>query len=132
MDQSDDIVLETRQDLTDFIKTTDYQFVVLKFYANWCAPCTHISPKVHELMENKAKQFEAETKKFIFIEVNVDECFDLYAFLKSKKMVRGIPTMFVYDTNIARQGEEAHMFIPQASVAGTNMDEISRVVGLVK
>ena len=57
-----------------------------------CAPCKVIGPKVKNMVLEKAEQLKSHENKFIYIEVDVDECFDLYAFLKSKKMVRGIPT----------------------------------------
>jgi thioredoxin 1 len=124
MENNTEIILETRTDLVDFLKSTQYEYTILKFYADWCAPCKHIGPKVHSLVEQTAQKFSNEENKFIFIEVNVDECFDLYAFLKSKKMVRGIPTMFLYSKKVYENVEDNHKFIPQASVSGTKENEI--------
>ena len=49
-------------------------------------------------------------------EIDVDECFDLYAFLKHKKMVNGIPVFLAY----ARGVTEA----PIASVTGAGVADI--------
>lgn len=122
-----EIILETRHDLVEYLKATPYDYVILKFYADWCAPCKHIGPKVRNIVEQTADKFSNEENKFIFIEVNVDECFDLYAFLKSKKMVRGIPTMFLYSKKVYENVEDAHKFIPQASVSGTKEAEIQHL-----
>ncbi len=42
--------------------------------------------------------------------VGVDDCFDLYAYLKQKKMVSGIPAMLAY-----KKGNES--YAPDASVS---------------
>jgi hypothetical protein len=49
-------------------------------------------------------------------EVNVDECFDLYAFLKHKKMVNGIPVFLAY----AKGMNEG----PIASITGASIPDI--------
>lgn len=124
----EEIILETRTDLVNFLKETEYEYVVLKFHANWCAPCKVIGPKVKDMIMKKAEELQNHKNKFIFIEVDVDECFDLYAFLKSKKMVRGIPTMFLYKKEIFSQADEAHMFIPQSSVSGAKESDIQSLI----
>jgi hypothetical protein len=50
------------------------------------------------------------------MEVDVDECFDLYAFLKHKKMVNGIPVFLAY----ARDVNEG----PIASITGASLPDI--------
>lgn len=50
------------------------------------------------------------------IEVDVDECFDLYAFLKHKKMVNGIPVLLAY----AKGMNEG----PIASITGASIPDI--------
>lgn len=131
MDKSEDIILETRNDLVNFLKTSPYEYVILKFHADWCAPCNHIGPKVRAIADETAQKFAEHENKFIFIEVDVDECFDLYAFLKSKKMVRGIPTLFFYSKKIYSVMEENHIFIPQSSVSGTKENEIKQLFNLI-
>lgn len=49
--------------------------------------------------------------------VDVDECFDLYAYLKQKKMVSGIPVMLAY-----KAGNTT--YAPDASVSGTDENEL--------
>ena len=93
---SDSPELETRQDLVSHLKNTKYEYTVMKFTASWCAPCQKIQPDLDNILENMSSKFSNNPDKFQYISVDVDENFDLYAFLKSKKMVRGIPTIFLY------------------------------------
>ena len=70
---------------------TQYNVIILKFYANWCGPCKTIAPyvsqKVNELKINP-------NKKFIFLEINVDDNLsqNLASFLK----VNSLPTIMSF------------------------------------
>ena len=79
------------------------------------APCKAISPFVHECVKN------AEGKSFQFFEVNVDEAFDLYAFLKSKKMAKGIPTILLYKKS---EFTNDTYYIPHNGVTGAKKNDI--------
>jgi hypothetical protein len=50
-------------------------------------------------------------------DIDVDECFDLYSFLKSKKMVNGIPAILAYYKNNLN-------YIPSDSVLGANAEQV--------
>ena len=130
--EKEEIILETRNDLVNYLKETKYEYVILKFHADWCAPCKVIGPKVKNMVIEKAEQLKSHENKFIYIEVDVDECFDLYAFLKSKKMVRGIPTIFLYKKEIYSKSEESQLFIPQTSISGAKEQEIQNLINLIK
>ena len=129
----EEIILETREDLTSFLKNTKYEFVILKFYADWCKPCKQITPFIEKVINEKTKKFEAGKvkNKFIFVSVDVDECFDLYAFMKKQKMINGIPALFLYSKKIYNQNDEKEMYIPQASISGTNESKISQVLNFI-
>lgn len=64
--------------------------IILKFEAEWCGPCKKLEPSFIELI-NKNKSFIHEV-----IKIDVDECFDVYAFMKNKKMINGIPAVLAY------------------------------------
>ena len=132
-EETEEIILETREDLTFFLKNTPYEFVILKFYADWCKPCKQITPFVEKIMNEKAKKFESRgvKNKFIFVSVDVDECFDLYAFMKKQKMINGIPALFLYSKKIYKQNDEKQMYIPQASISGTDETKISKVLDFI-
>lgn len=129
-----EIILETREDLNKFLTTSKYDFTILKFQAEWCKPCKSIASFVHEVVEEKIQHFDKMNvkNKFIFVEVDVDECFDLYAFLKRKKMINGIPAIFLYSRELYTKADPNEVYIPHGSISGTNQDEIRKVLDYIK
>lgn len=89
--------------------------LVFKFGAEWCAPCNKIKDFVGTLVEESLKT--RPDGSLVFYEVDVDECIDVYGFLKSKKMIRGIPAIMLYD-----KGNES--YIPDSSVSGSDNNDI--------
>tara|TARA_B100000927_G_scaffold224645_1_gene184410 strand:- start:1296 stop:1694 length:399 start_codon:yes stop_codon:yes gene_type:complete len=63
--------------------------MVFKFGADWCAPCQSIKDDVEHY-------FAQTPDNVICFDLDIDESFDLYAFLKSKKMVTGVPSILAY------------------------------------
>ena len=63
--------------------------IVLKLGASWCGPCAKIKNVVHAF-------FATSPEKVVCGDIDVDISFDFYSFLKSKKMVNGIPVMLCY------------------------------------
>lgn len=63
--------------------------LILKLGADWCGPCKQVQQLVYEQM---ALCDESITN----VIVDVDESFDLYAYLKTKKVVTGIPALLGY------------------------------------
>lgn len=64
--------------------------VLVKFGAEWCGPCKKIDPLVTEWFS----RLSSETVQCYMLDV--DENFELYGFLKNKKMVNGIPAILCY------------------------------------
>ena len=64
--------------------------LIIKFGAEWCGPCKQIQKQVHDWFD----RMPATVQGFI---IDVDESFELYAFLKTKKMVNGVPVILCYD-----------------------------------
>ena len=60
--------------------------VIMKLGATWCNPCKVIAPVIHAF-------FASSPQNVICADIDVDESFDLYAVLKQKKMVNGIPVI---------------------------------------
>jgi len=96
---------------TDFATITDNNpgILIFKFTADWCGPCK----KIKEYTYNKSNDLP---NHITMLEVDVDECFDLYAFLKHKKMVNGIPVFLAYARGI-NEG-------PIASITGASLPDI--------
>ena len=63
--------------------------MVFKFGADWCAPCQTIKDDVEQYFANTSNNV-------LCFDLDIDDSFDLYAFLKSKKMVTGIPSILAY------------------------------------
>jgi thioredoxin-like negative regulator of GroEL len=78
--------------------------IVLKLGAEWCGPCKQIKHIVHAF-------FATSPTDVVCGDIDVDQSFDFYSMLKSKKMVNGIPVMLCY-----KKGNET--FIPDDIVTG--------------
>ena len=63
--------------------------MVFKFGADWCKPCQTIKDDVEQYFANTPDNV-------LCFDLDIDESFDLYAFLKSKKMVTGVPSILAY------------------------------------
>jgi thioredoxin 1 len=90
----------------DFLKllTNNPGLVIVKLGAEWCGPCKKIAPVLEGF-------FATSPDNVICADIDVDESFDYYAYLKSKKMVNGIPVILCY-----KKGNTS--FIPDDSVTG--------------
>lgn len=80
--------------------------IILKLGATWCGPCNLIKDVVHGF-------FATSPAEVICGDIDVDESFDFYAMLKSKKMVNGIPVILCY-----KKGNTT--FIPDDSITGAD------------
>ena len=80
--------------------------VILKLGAEWCGPCKQIKHIVHAF-------FATSPLDVVCGDIDVDQSFDFYSMLKSKKMVNGIPVMLCY-----KKGNET--FIPDDMVTGAD------------
>lgn len=63
--------------------------VIVKLGAEWCGPCKKIKPVLEAF-------FASSPANVVCADIDVDESFDFYAALKSKKMVNGIPVILCY------------------------------------
>ena len=84
--------------------------IILKLGASWCKPCKMIQPTLD-------KHFASSPPEVICCDINVDESSDLYAFLKAKKMVNGIPVVLCYVKG-------NHTFVPDDGVTGADLKEL--------
>ena len=103
--------IESRQFFMDMLKKNP-GYIVIKLGADWCMPCKHIHNHVHEFFSLCPQD------NVICFDLNVDECGDVYSFLKSKKMVNGIPAILVYE-----KGNES--FIPDDMHIGGDVNAFS-------
>jgi thiol-disulfide isomerase/thioredoxin len=102
----------TRDVFFELLKMNPGVFV-FKFGAEWCAPCKAIK----KYIDNVSLVLPNNNTIYIY-SVDVDECFDLYAYLKQKKMVSGIPSLLAY-----KKGNS--YFVPDASISGTSESDLN-------
>ena len=95
-----------------FIRLLEHNtgLVVIKFGAKWCGPCRTIEHDVHDF-------FLKSPNTVICCDIDIDVCYDVYSYLKSKKMVNGIPVLLCY-----KKGNRT--FIPDLSVTGSSKPEL--------
>ena len=84
--QNDNI--SSRKQLVDLL-TRNESVVILKFGADWCGPCKVIEKAVIDYMNQMPDHYTCMV-------LDVDECIDLFSFLKSKKVVSTIPVILAY------------------------------------
>ena len=84
--------------------------IVLKLGAQWCGPCKTIKTAVDAF-------FASSPSQVICGDIDVDKSFDFYSFLKSKKMVNGIPVVLCY-----KKGNNT--FIPDDMVTGSDPQQL--------
>jgi thiol-disulfide isomerase/thioredoxin len=84
--------------------------IVLKLGAKWCGPCKKIEPLLNGF-------FATSPDEVVCGDIDVDQCYDLYSFLKSKKMVNGIPVILCYKKGNAT-------YIPDDIITGSDTVEL--------
>ena len=85
--------------------------IIIKLGAEWCGPCKKIEHPVTEWM----KRMPRETIQCVILDI--DESFEIYATLKQKKMVNGIPAILAYYAgNVS--------IIPDDIVVGADLNQV--------
>ena len=79
---------ESREEFLELLKKNP-GLIIIKLGAAWCGPCKKIAHIVDAF-------FASSPNNVICADIDVDESVDLYAFLKNKKMVNGIPVILMY------------------------------------
>ena len=81
--------LKTANDLSDHLEKNP-GIVIVKLGATWCQPCKKIEPVVLSWLE------KLDHEHISRVVLDIDECIDLYGFLKKKRVVKGVPTILAY------------------------------------
>ena len=84
--------------------------MIFKFGAKWCGPCRKIKTHVEDY-------FSVLPKNVICFDLDIDECSDVYAFLKSKRQVNGVPALLAY-----KMGNTS--FAADFSYSGSNLQAL--------
>ena len=124
-EDNDNII--TRDGFKDLIASNTSDFLIFKFSATWCKPCEKLAPIFDKNISIIESSDKTSTSKLRVYNIDVDDCFDLYAFLKSKKRVSGIPSLFFYFPRNDRDID--HYYIPDASTSGVDEPFMKQMFG---
>ena len=110
--KSEKIIISYIESRNHFMNLLEKNFglVIIKFGATWCGPCKKIKHVVDAF-------FASSPDNVMCCDIDVDESFDVYSYLKSKKMVNGIPAILCY-----KKGNTS--FIPDEMVVGIDPDKM--------
>jgi len=84
--------------------------LLIKFGADWCGPC-----KVIE--EDVMTAFHSMPDTVQCVIVDIDKSVDLYAFLKMKRMVNGVPAILCYT-------KENTSYVPDEAIGGADKTKL--------
>jgi len=85
--------------------------LIIKFGAEWCGPCKRIEPLVNDWMSKLPETVQGAI-------IDIDDYFEIYAFLKSKRIVNGVPVMVCY-----KKGNLS--YIPDEVIVGSDVNQIN-------
>jgi thioredoxin 1 len=103
-------VFHSKQEFLNLLQVNP-GLIIIKFGASWCGPCKRIARVVEAF-------FATSPPNVVCCEIDIDESFELYSFLKNKNMINGVPTMFCYFKGNT-------MYSPDDSVVGSDPKQLS-------
>jgi thioredoxin 1 len=109
----ENVITEMSKDSFSQLLQTNNGLLIIKFGAEWCGPCKKIDPLVYEWMNKLSTQPNVQCAI-----IDIDDNFEIYAFLKSKKMVNGVPVILCY-----KKGNLT--WIPDKAVVGADENQIN-------
>jgi len=66
--------------------------LIIKFGAEWCGPCKMINAGVKYCFEQMPENVQCAI-------IDIDKCIDFYTFLKTNRVVNGVPVILCYKKN---------------------------------
>jgi thioredoxin 1 len=80
--------------------------IIIKFGATWCGPCKTIDADVKDIFSKMPETVQC-------VMLDIDENPEIYAFLKNKRMVNGVPVLLCYKMG------NTH-YVPDDIIVGAN------------
>ena len=102
-------------------KLTPEHVLIIKFSATWCAPCKIIKPVCD-------KWLISAPPNVIWAEIDIDESIELFGVLKTKKMIKGVPTLLAFYGN--KNKDRTHWYIPDDSFSGSDLIKLNQFLKL--
>ena len=119
MSNTDYVIMETREDLKNYLKNTASDTTIIKLTATWCRPCKMIEPVIQQLNNH----YMTKNKNYEYIEVDVDNATDIYAFFKKMRMANGIPTILCFKKNMY---SDSHFYVPYKCMTGADPNGVTQ------
>jgi len=85
--------------------------IFIKFGAEWCGPCRTINAGVHAYFQRMPDNVQTAI-------IDIDQCTDVYSFLKAKRVVNGVPVILCYKKDNTN-------YIPDDIVIGADKNKIN-------
>ena len=104
--------ITNREQLKEYLSKTDFDTTIIKLTATWCGPCKKIAPFVQQLNREYSK-----TYSFEYIEIDIDDALDLYAFFKKMKMANGVPTFLTFKKSLFHPDS---YYVPYKCITGAD------------
>jgi thiol-disulfide isomerase/thioredoxin len=118
--EQDIIELSTRDQLREYLKNTTHKVTIIKLTATWCGPCKLINPAIQELN----RFYMSRGNDYEFIELDVDNAVDIYAFFKKMRMANGIPTILSFKKELY---DDSMYYVPFRCITGADPNGIAKL-----
>jgi len=109
----ENVITEMSKESFSQLLQTNNGALIIKFGAEWCGPCKKIDPLVYDWMNKLSSQPNIQCAI-----IDIDDNFEIYAFLKSKKMVNGVPVILCY-----KKGNLT--WVPDKAVVGADERQVN-------
>lgn len=97
---------------------TSDKLIIIRFGAEWCAPCKHTEPTALKAMENLSQKHK---EKVVCIAIDIDESLELYAELKRRRALTGVPSILAYRGTDMQEP----WYYPMDSVSGGDLNKVN-------
>jgi thiol:disulfide interchange protein len=92
------------------------QAIFMKFTADWCGPCKTIKADCDKMVS-------ICSSNIYYIEIDIEESIELYTFFKAKKLLKGIPALYLYFGECRQP--DPKWYLPDYSVLSANKSEVN-------
>lgn len=106
-------IIENPQSIKELqsILSNNPGIVIFRFTATWCGPCKRIAPYIKEAVSILPNHVQ-------FVNIDIDECIDVYRIFKQTRQVPGVPTCLAF-----RKGNTT--YAPDFSVVGADSTNLA-------
>jgi thioredoxin-like negative regulator of GroEL len=119
-EEIDMLNLTTREEFKQHLKNTTNSVTIIKLTATWCKPCKQINPVIEKLNQ----YYMSKGYDYEYIELDVDNAVDIYAFFKKMKMANGIPTILSFKKELYT---DDNFFVPFRCLTGADPNGVVKL-----